>query len=57
MSNLVSSTLAFLDVETTGLSPWFGDRIFQNNALSQPLTKQNISSMFVTYMFSVKVVI
>jgi DNA polymerase-3 subunit epsilon len=27
MSNLVSSTLAFLDVETTGLSPWFGDRI------------------------------
>ncbi len=27
MSNLASSTLAFLDVETTGLSPWFGDRI------------------------------
>jgi DNA polymerase III subunit epsilon len=27
MSNLASRTLAFLDVETTGLSPWFGDRI------------------------------
>jgi len=27
MSDLASSTLAFLDVETTGLSPWFGDRI------------------------------
>jgi DNA polymerase-3 subunit epsilon len=27
MSNLASSSLAFLDVETTGLSPWFGDRI------------------------------
>ena len=27
MSNLASSTLAFLDVETTGLSSWFGDRI------------------------------
>jgi hypothetical protein len=51
MSNLVSSTLAFLDVETTGLSPWFGDRIFQNNVLSQPLTKQNIGSMFVTMLF------
>ena len=27
MPNLASHTLAFLDVETTGLSPWFGDRI------------------------------
>jgi DNA polymerase III epsilon subunit-like protein len=27
MGKLASSTLAFLDVETTGLSPWFGDRI------------------------------
>jgi DNA polymerase III epsilon subunit-like protein len=27
MPNLASLTLAFLDVETTGLSPWFGDRI------------------------------
>jgi DNA polymerase III epsilon subunit family exonuclease len=27
MGNLDSRTLAFLDVETTGLSPWFGDRI------------------------------
>jgi DNA polymerase III epsilon subunit family exonuclease len=27
MSNLDSLTLAFLDVETTGLSAWFGDRI------------------------------
>jgi len=27
MGKLASRTLAFLDVETTGLSPWFGDRI------------------------------
>ena len=27
MGKLDSRTLAFLDVETTGLSPWFGDRI------------------------------
>lgn len=27
MSKLVSHTFAYLDVETTGLSPWFGDRI------------------------------
>ena len=27
MSGLNSHTFAFLDVETTGLSPWFGDRI------------------------------
>ncbi len=27
MDNLASPTLAFLDVETTGLSAWFGDRI------------------------------
>ena len=27
MRNLASRTLAFLDTETTGLSPWFGDRI------------------------------
>jgi DNA polymerase-3 subunit epsilon len=27
MGILASRTLAFLDVETTGLSPWFGDRI------------------------------
>jgi DNA polymerase III epsilon subunit family exonuclease len=27
MSKLNSHTFAFLDVETTGLSPWFGDRI------------------------------
>jgi len=27
MDNLDSRTLAFLDVETTGLSSWFGDRI------------------------------
>ncbi len=27
MSILDSRTLAFLDVETTGLSAWFGDRI------------------------------
>lgn len=27
MGKLNSHTLAFLDVETTGLSPWFGDRI------------------------------
>ena len=27
MHKLSSLTLAFLDVETTGLSPWFGDRI------------------------------
>lgn len=27
MSSLSSRTLAFLDTETTGLSPWFGDRI------------------------------
>jgi DNA polymerase-3 subunit epsilon len=27
MDSLTSRTLAFLDVETTGLSPWFGDRI------------------------------
>jgi DNA polymerase III subunit epsilon len=27
MDKLASRTLAFLDVETTGLSPWFGDRI------------------------------
>jgi DNA polymerase III epsilon subunit-like protein len=27
MANLASRTLAFLDVETTGFSPWFGDRI------------------------------
>ncbi len=27
MRKLASRTLAFLDVETTGLSPWFGDRI------------------------------
>ena len=27
MDNLTSRTLAFLDVETTGLSAWFGDRI------------------------------
>jgi DNA polymerase III subunit epsilon len=27
MGKLDSHTLAFLDVETTGLSPWFGDRI------------------------------
>ena len=27
MSNLNSHTFAYLDVETTGLSPWFGDRI------------------------------
>jgi DNA polymerase III subunit epsilon len=27
MGNLPSPTLAFLDTETTGLSPWFGDRI------------------------------
>jgi len=27
MSKLNSHTLAYLDVETTGLSPWFGDRI------------------------------
>ncbi|MGE5641966.1 MAG: exonuclease domain-containing protein [Byssovorax cruenta] len=27
MSKLASHTFAYLDVETTGLSPWFGDRI------------------------------
>jgi DNA polymerase III subunit epsilon len=27
MGKLASRTFAFLDVETTGLSPWFGDRI------------------------------
>jgi DNA polymerase III epsilon subunit family exonuclease len=27
MSNFDSHTFAYLDVETTGLSPWFGDRI------------------------------
>jgi DNA polymerase III epsilon subunit family exonuclease len=27
MGKLASRTLAFLDTETTGLSPWFGDRI------------------------------
>ncbi len=27
MSQLISYTFAYLDVETTGLSPWFGDRI------------------------------
>ena len=27
MSRLTSHTFAYLDVETTGLSPWFGDRI------------------------------
>jgi len=27
MSKLNSHTFAYLDVETTGLSPWFGDRI------------------------------
>src|SRR5918996_3600632 len=27
MSKLTSHTFAYLDVETTGLSPWFGDRI------------------------------
>jgi DNA polymerase III epsilon subunit family exonuclease len=27
MSKLISHTFAYLDVETTGLSPWFGDRI------------------------------
>jgi len=27
MSELSSHTFAYLDVETTGLSPWFGDRI------------------------------
>jgi len=27
MDNLDSRTLAFLDVETTGLSSWFGDRL------------------------------
>jgi len=27
MSRLNSHTFTFLDVETTGLSPWFGDRI------------------------------
>ena len=27
MSELTSHTFAYLDVETTGLSPWFGDRI------------------------------
>jgi len=27
MSQLASHTFAYLDVETTGLSPWFGDRI------------------------------
>src|SRR5574342_274027 len=27
MSKLIAHTFAYLDVETTGLSPWFGDRI------------------------------
>ena len=27
MSRLNAHTFAFLDVETTGLSPWFGDRV------------------------------
>ena len=27
MSILSTHTFAYLDVETTGLSPWFGDRI------------------------------
>jgi DNA polymerase III epsilon subunit-like protein len=27
MPNLASHTLAFLEVESTGLPPWFGDRI------------------------------
>lgn len=27
MGQLISHTFAYLDVETTGLSPWFGDRI------------------------------
>ena len=27
MSPLISHTFAYLDLETTGLSPWFGDRV------------------------------
>lgn len=29
MFNLANARFAFLDIETTGLSPWFGDRICQ----------------------------
>lgn len=29
MLELANTRFAFLDIETTGLSPWFGDRICQ----------------------------
>jgi DNA polymerase-3 subunit epsilon len=29
MFNIATARFAFLDIETTGLSPWFGDRICQ----------------------------